>query len=192
MIITNTSFIFAVWMSRFATNVTLQLLCIATHDPGWNFVRAGGMLYLSSWNSGFLIIDATCPIWIVQSGFRFGGSNVHSRSKMHANPSNNSMNPIEAAARRNLFTSYVIKKNYFTKILSCKQHLILLILLFHTITYSFNLPCKSFVSCRVIFSHVLIFFEYRIATQLGESMKEHFVYNFSFQLVWLGNWLENF
>jgi len=46
----------------------------------------------------------------VQSGLRLGGSNVHSRSKMHANPSNNSMNPIDAAARRNLFTSYAKKK----------------------------------------------------------------------------------
>jgi len=157
--------------------ITFQLLRIAIHDPGWNFVRAGGMLYLSSWNSGFLIIEATCPIWIVQSGFRFGGSNVHSRSKMHANPSNNSMNPIDAAARRNLFTSYAKKK-----IISQKFYH-----LNHTqLPYSFglfNLPCKSFVFCQVIFSRVLIFFEYQTASQLGESMKEHFVYSFSFRLV---------
>lgn len=113
MIISSTSFIFA--ECSYTNVIILKLLRIAPHDPGWNFVRAGGMLYLSSWNSGFLIIDATCPIWIVQSGFRFGGNNVHSRSKMHANPSNNSMNPIDAAARRNLFTSYVIKKRSFYK-----------------------------------------------------------------------------
>lgn len=88
--------------------ITYQLLYIAIYDPVWNFVRAGGILYLSSRNSGFLIIDATCPIWIVQSGFKFDGSNVHSRSKMQANPSNNSIKPIDAAARRNLFTSCAI------------------------------------------------------------------------------------
>lgn len=46
---------------------------------------------------------------------------MHSRSKIHANPSNNSMNPIDAAARRNLFTSYAIRNNHFTKILSFKS-----------------------------------------------------------------------